>query len=84
MNQEPKKAEAIKEGMEVETAQTDGEQIETISTVKEVHYNEEGKVDHVVVEKGVFIRRELTIPAEQVQEIDVEQGKIIVKSEESK
>lgn len=76
----------IEPGMEVEATKGDlGEEDVSKPKVKEVVQDQQGKVDKLIVRKGVFFRKTLEIPADRIQSIDQEDlagesipGKVVV------
>jgi hypothetical protein len=91
----PKKSETknidkttnIEPGMVVEATQGDlGEEDVSKPKVTEVVQDQQGKVDKLIVQKGVIFRKTLEIPADRVQSIDQENiedestpGKVVVE-----
>src|SRR6266480_5247036 len=81
-----KPEETIETGMEVEATRGDlGEEDVSKPKVTEVVQDQQGKVDKVVVQKGVIFRKTLEIPADRIASINQEgsvdesvPGKVIV------
>ena len=61
----------IEPGMEVEATKGDlGEEDVSKPKVKDVVQDQQGKVDKLIVQKGVIFRKTLEIPADRIQSID--------------
>lgn len=81
-----KTEETIEPGMEVEATRGDlGEEDVSKPKVTEVVTDQQGKVDKLIVQKGVIFKKTLEIPADRITSINQEnsmdegtQGKVIV------
>lgn len=61
----------IEPGMEVEATKGDlGEEDVSKPKVKDVVQDQQGKIDKLIVQKGVIFRKTLEIPADRIQSID--------------
>jgi hypothetical protein len=66
----------IEPGMVVEANRGDlGEEDVSKPKVSEISQNQEGKVDKLVVKKGVIFKKTLEIPANRIQSIEQEDSK---------
>ncbi len=71
---QPSDEQEVHVGMEVEVTHGDlGEADVSKPKVKEVIRNQQGQVDHLVVQKGVLFRKEVEIPADRIQQVKVQQ-----------
>jgi len=83
---QPPNEQEVQVGMEVEVTHGDlGEADISKPTVKEVVRDQQGQVDHLVVQKGVLFRKEVEIPGDRIQQVKVQQtatenGKILVET----
>ncbi|MBV8693859.1 MAG: Nramp family divalent metal transporter [Ktedonobacteraceae bacterium] len=83
---QPPNEQKVQVGMEVEVTHGDlGEADISKPTVKEVVRDQQGQVDHLVVQKGVLFRKEVEIPGDRIQQVKVQQtatenGKILVET----
>ncbi|MBV8821563.1 MAG: divalent metal cation transporter, partial [Ktedonobacteraceae bacterium] len=70
---QPPNEQEVQVGMEVEVTHGDlGEADISKPTVKEVVRDQQGQVDHLVVQKGVLFRKEVEIPGDRIQQVKVQ------------
>ena len=68
-----KPEETIEPGMEVEATRGDlGEEDVSKPKVTEVIQDQQGKVDTLVIQKGVIFKKTLEIPADRIETIEQE------------
>ncbi|MBV9689966.1 MAG: Nramp family divalent metal transporter [Ktedonobacteraceae bacterium] len=71
---QPSNAQEVHVGMDVEVTHGDlGQADVSKPTVKEVIRDQQGQVDHLVVQKGVLFHKEVEIPADRIQQVKVPQ-----------
>ncbi len=75
----------VREGMDVEATHGDlGETDVSHPRVKEVVRDRHGQVDHLVIQKGVLFRKELSVPADRIERVETPQpdekaGKVVMR-----
>lgn len=82
------RTDKIKPGMAVEATQGDlGEEDISKPKVKDVIYDKKGRVEKIVIEKGLLFRKELEIPADRIQNIEHattrDNGKVSIDAREA-
>ncbi len=82
-------AERIKPGMAVEATRGDlGEEDISKPKVKEVILDSDGEVEKIVIEKGALFRKELDIPVDRIQDVEIpsgneKEGKVLIDAREA-